>query len=197
MEPVDAPPGRPVDPRIHDEALVARFLAGDRDWAFSLIMQRYRDRVYWTVRRLVVSHDDAEDVTQETFISAWKGLQNIRRETRLWAWLYRISLNAALGHLRKAKSARNVDWADEDLAVDGNSRSDTPLLEREREWVLRKAVSLLPPQQRRVFTLRYDGDLTYEEMARALGRSTGTLKANYHHATRKVERALRAYRQSG
>lgn len=175
-----------------DLDLVRRFKAGDRDLAFDQLVRRYQERIYWTVRRIVGSHEDADDVAQETFVTLWQKLDSFREDANFFTWLYRVSVNAALGHLRRSKVKRFVSidtltqpFEDEDM------HSDRHLLNDERISAVERAIQSLPPQQRVVFCMRYYDGLKYEEISLMLGKSTGTLKANYHHAIRKLEQALK------
>lgn len=175
-----------------DTELVRRFKRGERDFAFNLLVRRYQERIYWTVRRIVDSHEDADDVAQETFLTVWNKLDHFREEANFFTWLYRIAVNAALGHLRRKKVRSYISL--ETLIhpfADRDQDSDRHLLASERTSAVEMAIQTLPPQQRTVFCLRYYDGLKYEEIALMLGKSTGTLKANYHHAIKKLEKALR------
>lgn len=177
---------------LSDTELVRRFKSGERDFAFDALVRRYQERVYWTVRRILGSHEDADDVAQETFVTCWQKLDYFREDANFFTWLYRISVNAALGHLRRQKVKQliniesvNTPFEDEDM------RSDNDLLETERTTAIEAAIQALPPQQRIVFCMRYYDGLKYEEISAMLGKSTGTLKANYHHAIKKLEESLK------
>ena len=175
-----------------DRELVEEFKAGKKDHAFDILVRRYQERIYWTVRRIVGNHEDADDVSQETFVTVWNKLDGFREESNFFTWLYRIGVNAALGHLRRAKVR---DYVSLDTIVrpfmDKSTRSDKDILREERISAVEAAVQELPPQQRAVFCLRYYEGLKYDEIALMLGKSTGTLKANYHHAIKKLEKSLR------
>ncbi len=175
-----------------DRELVEEFKSGKKDYAFDVLVRRYQERIYWTVRRIVGNHEDADDVSQETFVTVWNKLDNFREESNFFTWLYRIAVNAALGHLRRA---RVRDYVSLDTIVrpfmDKTVRTDNEILREERVSAVEGAIQKLPPQQRAVFCLRYYEGLKYDEIALMLGKSTGTLKANYHHAIKKLEKSLR------
>jgi len=175
-----------------DRELVNEFKAGKKDFAFDVLVRRYQERIYWTVRRIVGNHEDADDVSQETFVTVWNKLDDFREESNFFTWLYRIAVNAALGHLRRAKVR---DYVSLETIVrpfmDRGVRSDNEVLREERISAVEGAIQNLPPQQRAVFCLRYYEGLKYDEIALMLGKSTGTLKANYHHAIKKLEKSLR------
>jgi RNA polymerase sigma factor (sigma-70 family) len=177
---------------VTDADLVRRFKNGERDFAFDALVRRYQERVYWTVRRILGNHEDADDVAQETFVTCWQKLDYFREDANFFTWLYRISVNAALGHLRrqKVKQLVNIDSVNSPFE-DEDMRSDGELLETERTTAIEAAIQALPPQQRIVFCMRYYDGLKYEEISAMLGKSTGTLKANYHHAIKKLEESLK------
>lgn len=175
-----------------DLELVGQFKNGERDYAFDVLVRRYQERVYWTVRRIVGTHEDADDVAQETFVTVWQKLDMFREDSNFFTWLYRISVNAALGHLRRSKMERfvSLDTISQPF-IDNNSRGDQAVLNSERTTAVEQAIQSLPPQQRVVFCMRYYDGLKYDEISAMLGKSTGTLKANYHHAIKKLERHLK------
>ena len=177
---------------VSDAELVRRFKSGERDFAFDTLVRRYQERVYWTVRRILGNHEDADDVAQETFVTCWQKLDYFREDANFFTWLYRISVNAALGHLRrqKVKQLVNIDSVNSPFE-DEDMRSDGYLLDHERTTAIEAAIQALPPQQRVVFCMRYYDGLKYEEISAMLGKSTGTLKANYHHAIKKLEESLK------
>ena len=161
-----------------------------REKAFEAILSKYQERLYWHIRRLVIDHDDANDVLQNCLIRAWKGLNGFRQDAQLYTWLYRIATNESLSFLeqKKKKFAVSLDevpeWMTEQLRAeegfDGNKM----------EWKLQIAIQQLPDKQKLVFNLRYFDEMPYEEMSRILGTSVGALKASYHHAVKKVERSM-------
>jgi RNA polymerase sigma factor (sigma-70 family) len=170
-----------------DLALIAHWHdVAQREKIFQLIVSKYKSRLYWHIRRLVLNHDDTDDVLQETFIKAWRYLENFRQESSLYTWLYRIATNNALTHLAKRKKEQSrVTAFDENIADQfaGNANFDANKL----EWKLQLAIASLPEKQRLVFNLRYYDEMPYEQISEVLETSVGGLKANYHHAAKKIE----------
>ena len=164
--------------------------APTKEKAFTQIVDRYKEKLYWHIRRLVIVHDDADDVLQNTFIKAWRGLENFREDSQLYTWLYRIATNESLTHLEKGKKLRtgNFNGHEEELA--NKVRSDEYFDSQKLEWKLQLAIQTLPEQQKIVFNLRYFDEMPYKEMSQILGVTEGSLKASYHHAAKKIENFL-------
>ena len=159
--------------------------------AFNLIVRTYQERVYYNVRRIVINHDDANDVVQNTFIKAWKALKNFRGDSKMYTWLYRIATNEALNFLSKKRKHifQNIDDINESLM----SGVEGPYFEGDEiETKLQKAILTLPTKQRIVFNMRYYDEIKYEEMVKILDTSEGALKASYHHARKKIEEYLKS-----
>jgi RNA polymerase sigma factor, sigma-70 family len=172
---------------LTDEALLALFRdERTKEKAFSLIVSKYKEKLYWHIRRLVVVHEDADDVLQNVFIKMWKSLEHFREESKLYTWLYRIATNESITFLHKQQKARIVDLGDtSDLQ---NSVKADPYFDASKlEWKLQLAIQTLPEQQRLVFCLRYFDEMPYNEISEILRVSTGSLKASYHHAAKKIE----------
>lgn len=171
-----------------DQQLVAAFRnESTRNAAFEAIIRKYQQKVYWHTRRMVIDHDDADDVTQNTFIKAWENLAGFREESKLFTWLFRVATNEALAFLNKKKSSlySRLDDVPTELSEkitqgDGFSGND---IQRK----LQLAILALPHKQRAVFNMRYYDELSYEEIAEITGTSVGALKASYHHAVKKIE----------
>jgi RNA polymerase sigma-70 factor (ECF subfamily) len=159
-----------------------------REAAFSRIIKKYQERLYWHVRRMVSDHEDANDVLQNLFIKAWKGIEQFREESSLYTWLYRIATNESLTFLDQQKKRRSLSLDDEEREyLTGKIKADDHFDGRKLEWKLQLAIQQLPAKQRAVFNLRYFDEMPYEEMSRILETSEGALKASYHHAVKKVE----------
>lgn len=159
-----------------------------KERAFSHIVNKYKEKLYWHIRRLVVIHEDADDILQNVFIKMWKGLDNFRGDSKLYTWLYRIASNESLTHLEKQKKQKKLHIAgDEQLYLQDQVKADDYFDASKVEWKLQLAIQALPEQQRLVFSLRYFDEMPYEEMSTILGVSTGALKASYHHAARKIQ----------
>ncbi len=158
-----------------------------RDKAFTDLVTRYQERVYFHIRRLVIDHDDANDVVQNTFIKAWQGLHRFRGDAQLYTWLYRIATNESLTFLKRKKAAAQVSY-DESGMEPVAGLADDPLFTGDRlQRKLQEAIARLPHKQKVVFNLRYFDEMKYEEMSEVLETSVGALKASYHHAARKIE----------
>ena len=153
--------------------------------AFNLIVNSYSERLYWHIRRMVTDHDDADDVLQNTFLNVWRALPKFRQDANIYTWLYRIATNEALSHLRKKKT--HTSFEDVANTVQKNLEADTFFEGDEAQAKLQAAVAALPEKQKAVFTLRYFEEMPYKEMAEVLNTSEGGLKAQYHHAVKKIE----------
>ncbi len=156
--------------------------------AFEKIVQQFSPQLYWQIRRMVFSHDDANDLLQETLIAAWKNIDYFRGESSLATWLYRIAMNQCLNFLNKRNAGKTVSLDDEGENVMNMLESD-PYFNGDRvQLLLQKALASLPPKQRMVFNFRYYEDMTFTDMSLFLGTSVGALKADYHHAVKKIKK---------
>ncbi|HMK38240.1 MAG TPA: sigma-70 family RNA polymerase sigma factor [Bacteroidota bacterium] len=185
-----------MEPRS-DIELVQEVRNGRRQ-AFTELMRRYQERVYWVARRIVGSHDDADDVVQEAFVKAYLALGEFRGDSSFYTWLYRIAVNLSLNALRKRQLLSYLH--ESDLLGRILPSKDDPgkdLENSETESALQRAVATLPEKQKAVFVMRYYDEMTYEEIGRVLKTSVGGLKANYFHALRKVREFLRHEIQDG
>lgn len=159
-----------------------------RATAFSGIVRSYQERLYWHIRKMVLSHEDANDVLQNTFMKAWNGLDGFRGDAQISTWLYRIATNETLTFLAN-KRMRNLTSMDDDEALMlNNLKSDAYIDGDDLQIRLQKAIVTLPEKQRLVFNMKYFDDITYEQMEAILGTSVGALKASYHHAVKKIEK---------
>ncbi|HEY0042040.1 MAG TPA: sigma-70 family RNA polymerase sigma factor [Flavisolibacter sp.] len=158
-----------------------------KEKAYTAIIKKYQERLYWHIRRLVVDHDDANDVLQNVFIRVWNGLQNFKEESQLYTWLYRIGTNESLTFLENQKKRAAVSLSDVETGLSNKIKADKHFDPNRLEWKLQLAIQQLPEKQRIVFTLRYYDEMPYEEMSRVLETSEGALKASYHHAVKKIE----------
>ena len=177
-----------------DKELLLQFhTAATKERAFTAIIKKYQEKLYWHVRRLVVDHDDANDVLQNIFIKVWNGLENFREDSQLYTWLYRIATNEGLTFLEQQKKRSTVSLSDVESGLSNKVRSDTGFDANKLEWRLQIAIQQLPEKQRVVFNLRYYDEMPYQEMSRILDTSEGALKASYHHAARKIEEFIKNY----
>lgn len=158
-----------------------------REAAFTSIIKKYQEKLYWHIRRMVVEHEDANDVLQNLFIKVWKNLENFREDSQLYTWLYRIATNESLTFLEQQKKRSAISINDEDSQMGNKLKADSNFDGNKLEWKLQLAIQKLPEKQKAVFNLRYFDEMPYEEMSRVLGTSEGALKASYHHAVKKIE----------
>ncbi len=177
-----------------DKELLFQFKeAATKERAFTAIIKKYQEKLYWHVRRLVVDHDDANDVLQNMFIKVWNGLENFREDSQLYTWLYRIATNEGLSFLEQQKRRSTVSLSDVESGLSNKIKADTHFDANKLEWKLQVAIQQLPEKQRIVFNLRYFDELPYQEMSRILDTSEGALKASYHHAVKKIEEFIKNY----
>ena len=175
-----------------DAAILANFKnQNTRNQAFDSLLKKYQQRVYWHVRRMVLDHDDANDLVQDVFIKVWKNLDNFREDSKLYTWLYRIASNECITFLNRKKLRPTVsfDEVSHDLAdklVDGAYLDGNKI-----QLALQKAILTLPDKQRLVFNMKYFEEMKYEEISEVVGTSVGALKASYHFAVKKIEKLLK------
>ena len=159
-----------------------------RERAYTALIRKYQERIYWHIRRLVVDHDDANDVMQNVFIKVWNGLDNFKENSQLYTWLYRIATNESISFMELQKRKRaDYSLSDMEGVLENKMRADKGFDAQKLEWKLQLAIQKLPEKQRIVFNLRYFDEMPYEEMSRILETSEGGLKASYHHAAKKIE----------
>ena len=170
-----------------DEKDIVRRLQDDdtRNAAFTDIVNAYKESLYWQIRRMVLNHDDADDILQNTFIKAWNGIATFRGESKLGTWLYRIATNETLNFLERQRHTTSSLDADDGYAA-SLLQSDPYFDGDQTQLQLQQAIEQLPAKQRQVFTLKYYDEMKYEDMSLVLGTSVGALKASYHHAVRKI-----------
>ena len=161
-----------------------------KERSFTAIIKKYQEKLYWHIRRMVVDHEDANDVLQNMFIKVWNGLENFREESQLYTWLYRIATNESLTFLEQQKKRAAVSLSDDDGILANKLKAERDFDGKKIEWKLQLAMQQLPEKQRVVFNLRYYDEMPYEEMSRVLETSEGALKASYHHAVKKIENYL-------
>jgi RNA polymerase sigma factor (sigma-70 family) len=177
-----------------DKELLFQFHnAGTKEKAFTAIIKKYQEKLYWHVRRMVIDHDDTNDVLQNVFIKVWNGLQNFREDSQLYTWLYRIATNESLTFLEQQKKRGTISLQDVESGLTNQVKSDTNFDANKLEWKLQVAIQQLPEKQRIVFNLRYYDEMPYQEMSRILDTSEGALKASYHHAAKKIEEFIKNY----
>jgi RNA polymerase sigma factor (sigma-70 family) len=179
-----------TDSRKSDLELVETFKHGDVR-GFNELVRRYQEKVYWIARRMVSTHEHADDITQDVFIRVYGSLKAFRGDSSLYTWLYRITTNVALNSVRKQKVREFLRLEDmRDSIAHADEGPSEQLDQKELDHVLNNAIKRLPPKQKLVFTLRYYDEMPYEEMAKILKKSVGGLKANYFHALKKIQTVI-------
>ena len=154
---------------------------------FEMIVAQYSEQLYWQIRRMVLSHEDANDLLQNTFIKAWTNIDYFRGEAKLSTWLYKIAINECITFLNRQRMQNNVSIDDTDVFLLECLKGDEYFDGDAAQMKLQKAILTLPEKQRAVFNMKYFDDMKYEDMSEILGTSVGALKASYHHAVKKIE----------
>lgn len=163
---------------------------GKEELAFTRLVEKYQQRLYWHIRKIVVIHDDADDVLQNTMIKVWRSLPEFRSDSSLYTWLYRIATNEALTFLKKKQRRILAPSLEMEQQMAEQIESDPYFNGDELQKKLQQAILKLPEKQRLVFNMKYFDGIKYEEMSEILNTSVGALKASYHHAVRKIEAML-------
>jgi RNA polymerase sigma-70 factor (ECF subfamily) len=174
-----------------DKELLQIFNTGENpDYTFGLIVKRYQEKLYWHIRKIVITHEDANDVIQETFIKAWNNLGNFRGDSKLFTWLFRIATNEALSHLKCSRRKTRIPFIDLENKLVNTMEGDYYFNGDELQLKFQKAILKLPEKQRLVFNMKYFDDMKYDKIAKILDTSVGALKASYHHAVKKIKEFL-------
>lgn len=178
----------PIATELTDDVILASFnTETTREQAFAQLVRKYQERLYWHIRRMVVEHEDTNDILQNVFIKVWKNLADFRQESNLYTWMYRIATNETLSYIDAQKRRTSTSLSGQENYFADKLEAQKDFDPNKIEWKLQKAIQLLPEKQRVVFTLRYYDEMPYEKMAEVLDTSVGALKASYHHAVKKVE----------
>lgn len=174
-----------------DDDIVCLFCEGRRDAAFRLLVERYRERLYWHVRKILIGHEDTDDVLQNVFVKIWQSLPEFRFDAKLYTWMYRIATNEALNFLNEKR--RKVYGNSDEISgfLENTLESDPFFSGDDIQKELQKAILALSDRQRVVFNMKYFDDMPYEDMAQVLNVAVGTLKATYHNAVKKIEATLK------
>ncbi|UII79127.1 RNA polymerase sigma factor [Flagellimonas sp. CMM7] len=178
---------------IAEEALVDKLKQKkSQAKAFEVLVNTYKERLYWHIRRIVLNHDDADDVLQNTFIKVYKNIEGFKGDSKLYSWMYRIATNESLTFLKQ--KSKKMGISDEELRVSlvQNLQSDVYFEGDEIQLKLQQAMATLPDKQKLVFTMKYFQEMKYEEISEVLETSVGALKASYHLAVKKIETYLKA-----
>ena len=158
--------------------------------AFARIVKEYSEQLYWQIRRLVLTHEDANDILQNTFIKAWTNIEYFRGDAKMSTWLYRIALNECLTFLNKQRASQQLSIDEAETEMMNQLESDAYFDGDETQQIFLQAVKQLPEKQQMIFNLKYFKEMKYEEISEILGTSIGALKASYHHAVKKIESFL-------
>lgn len=176
----------------NDSILLQQFHKPEtREAAFTAIMRKYQERLYWHIRRMVINHDDADDILQNVFIKVWNNLENFKENAQLYTWLYRIATNECLTFLEQQKKRNIISLNEVETGLENKLKADSHYDAHKLEWKLQEAILQLPEKQRIVFNLRYYDEMPYEEMSRVLETSEGALKASYHLAVQKIAASIK------
>jgi RNA polymerase sigma factor (sigma-70 family) len=173
---------------LEDKELLEKIRNPDtRNYGFNLLVRTYQQKIYWHVRKMVIDHDDADDLTQEVFIKVYKNIESFRADSQLYTWIYRISMNECLSFLQKKKRRFFLPIGDVAGELMGKLDNSSHVSGDEIQLKLQKALLTLPDKQRAVFNMKYFDDMTYEDMSEITNTSVGALKASFHHAVKKIE----------
>ena len=162
-----------------------------RELAFQSLVKLYQERLYWHIRKIVIDHDDADDVLQNTFIKVWRSIDKFREESTIYTWLYRIATNESITFINSNKRRSLVPMNDTSEFLMNNLTSDPYFDGDEIQLRLQEAIQKLPEKQRIVFNMKYYDEMKYEDMSQVLDTSVGALKASFHHAAKKIEEYLK------
>lgn len=179
-----------MQPYTEDEIIVQLHDPTKQREAFAWIVNEYGEKLYWQIRKMVLCHDDANDLLQNTFLKAWTNIDYFRGEAKLSTWLYKIAINECITFLNKQRSMNNVSMDDTDQFLLERLKGDEYFDGDEVQLKLQRAILALPEKQRLVFNMKYFDEMKYEEISDILGTSVGALKASYHHAVKKIEEFL-------
>ncbi|MDR2918925.1 MAG: sigma-70 family RNA polymerase sigma factor [Tannerella sp.] len=175
---------------IEDEIVEQLRNPDTRQKAFEQVVAAYSERLYWLIRKMVLSHDDANDILQNTFLKAWLNLDSFRGEAKLSTWLYKIAVNENITFLNRQRAMNNISMDDADIYLLEKLKGDDYFDGDAIQLKLQEAIVSLPEKQRIVFNMKYYDEMKYEDMSEILGTSVGALKASYHHAVKKIEAFL-------
>jgi len=177
---------------IAEETLVAQLKQKDTQAkAFELLINSYKERLYWHIRRIVLDHDDADDVLQNTFIKVFRNIDGFKGDSKLFSWMYRIATNESLTFLKQKSRKLGVDSEAIQTHMANNLQADVYFEGDEIQYKLQQAIASLPEKQKLVFNMKYFEELKYEEISEILETSVGGLKASYHLAVKKIESYLK------
>ena len=180
-------------PVVDDAEILSKFQdEKTRNEAFNILLKKYQQKIYWHIRRMVIDHDDADDIAQDVFVKVWKNLPGFRADAQLYTWMYRIATNECITFLNKKKAKNNVSLDDVDSTLGDTLAASSYFDGDKAQRKLQEALLTLPDKQRLVFNMKYYEDMKYEEISDVVGTSVGALKASFHLAVKKIEAFLLA-----
>lgn len=177
--------------QVEDAEILQKFaIETTRNEAFNLLLKKYQQKIYWHIRRLVLNHDDCDDLVQEVFVKVWKNLDRFRNDSQLYTWIYRIATNESITFLNKQKQRNNTPFDEVSSELSENLVASSYFNGDKIQTKLQQALLTLPEKQRLIFNMKYFDDLKYEEISEILGTTVGALKASFHIAVKKIETIL-------
>ena len=176
--------------KLTDEQLL-ELIQLDKESGFRSLMHQYQEQTYWHIRRMVTTHEDADDVVQNTFIKVFKNIDKFKGNSKLYTWIYRIATNESITYLKNRKKRQSESIDDEEYSIENTLVADDYFDGNNAQLVLQKAIIALPEKQKAVFNLRYYEEMPYNDISEILDTSVGALKASYHHAVKKIEEFIK------
>lgn len=164
-----------------------------KELAFKQLVSLYKERLYWHIRKIVISHHDADDVLQNTFIKIFKNIDSFKKDSKLYSWMYRIATNESITFINKRAREKNIDITDYQQELVSNLDNDNWFTGEEIQLILQKAIATLPQKQQLVFNMKYFDEMKYQQISEILETSVGALKASYHIAVKKIEQFIKNY----
>ena len=179
---------------IDEQALVRQLKdKTTQEKAFRILISQYKERLYWHVRKIVISHDDADDVLQNTFIKVYRSIDKFNSESKIYSWMYRIATNEAITFINKKAKEKKIDISEYNLNMIHTLQEDSLYDGNEIQLVLQQAIATLPKKQQLVFNMKYFDEIKYSDMSEMLETSVGALKASYFHAVKKIEKIIQSH----
>jgi RNA polymerase sigma-70 factor (ECF subfamily) len=173
---------------LEDQFILEKILNPETvNYGFNLLVREYQQRIYWHIRKMVIDHDEADDIVQDVFLKVWKNIDSFREDSSLYTWIYRIATNECLNFLKRKKRKFFLPLGDVEYELNQKLDHSAYISGDEIQMKLQKALLKLPDKQRLVFNMKYFDDMKYEDIAEITNTSVGSLKASYHHAVKKIE----------
>lgn len=164
-----------------------------QEQAFRMLMSQYKERLYWHIRKIVISHDDADDVLQNTFVKVYRNIKNFNENSKIYSWMYRIATNESITFINKKAKEKNVDITEFQQNLASTLQEDVYFDGNEIQLILQQAIATLPQKQQLVFNMKYFDNMKYNDISEVLETSVGALKASYFHAVKKIEKIITSY----